>query len=274
MAGTVTWKEGHVPSADARLVVALVDASAGSDVGHVLASMQVKAPGAKPIPFQVNYKMSDVVEGASYRVVAALLDGELAWLNETGVEVAVPEPVITDVSVPLTYRPDLLKAEITGSIAGAGLDGSGSANSYASVVVVNPGTGQIIGFTAIAPVGAAPIPFSVAYSLTDVEPGADYIANATAWDGTVFWTGAGLTRVITKGNPTTGITIPVSAGPAPTAAPTSAPISPDPTLPVVPDYTSSGIGFGGFVLLLGAVTLAAFLLTWAWLGIRRGRRRR
>lgn len=273
VAGTVTWGEDHVPTKDARLVVALVDVSAGDKLGTALASVVVPAPGPKPVPFQLTYQRADAVAGAKYSVVAALVDGDLAWVSETGVAVPVPEPVISGVAVPLTYRPDLLKAQVTGSLTASGLDGSGSSTSYASVLIVNKATGEIIGFNVASPIGAAPVPFEVPYSLTGIDRTADYALTAYAWDGKVLWSAPALTPVITKGSPTTDVTVALAAAPTPTPAPTYAPIVSQAPVPPPPDYAERGLGVGAFLLLLIGATVAAFLIAWAWRQIRDRRRR-
>ena len=274
--GTVTWGESHVPGKDAMLVVSLVDATAGSNAGKVLSTTEVASPGNKPVAFTLSYSRAGLTDGDHYRVVAALLDGDLAWLNETGVAVPVPDPAITGVIVPLTFKPDLLKGQVSGIVTGDGLDGSGSPNSYTSVVLVNPGTGQIIGYDAVAPTGAAPVPFVIPYSLTDIDPAGDYVVNATAWDGTRMWTGAQLSPVITKGNPSIGVTVPLTAGAAPTLRPTDAPIAPGATIAPGPAGTGDGgLGFFGWIVLLVAITAGTALLSWSVMELRaRNRKRR
>jgi len=276
ISGTVTWSENHVPGKAARLIVALVDASAGANAGEVIATTEVASPGAEPVPFVLGYSRVGLTAGDHYRVVAELIDGDLAWLNETGVAVPVPDPAITGVEVPLTFMPDLLKAQVSGIVTGDGLDGSASPTSYTSVVLVNPGTGEILGYDAVAPMGAAPIPFVIPYSLSAIDPAADYLVNATAWDGTRMWTATQLSRVITKGNPVMGVTAPLAAGPAPTPGPTSAPIVPDASVAPGPMLTGDGgIGFFGWIILLIAITAGAALLSWSVMELReRGRRRR
>jgi len=273
--GTVTWGENHVPGKDAMLVVSLVDASAGTSAGKVLATTEVASPGGAPVPFTLLYSRTGLAAGDHFRIVAALLDGDLAWLNETGVAVPVPDPVISGVGVPLTFMSDLLKAQVSGIVTGEGLDGSASATSYASVVLVNPGTGQIIGYHAVAPIGGAPIPFVIPYSLADIDPAGDYLVNATAWDGTRMWTGTQLSRVITKGNPTGGVVVPVAAGPASGTRPTSGPIAPGATVPAGPVTTGDGaIGFFGWILLLAAITTGTALLSWSVMELRARNRKR
>jgi len=258
------------------LVVSLVDATAGSNAGKVLSTTEVASPGNKPVAFTLSYSRAGLTDGDHYRVVAALLDGDLAWLNETGVAVPVPDPAIADVVIPLTFMPDLLKAQVSGIVMGDGLDGSASATSYTSVVLVNPGTGEILGYEAVAPIGAAPIPFVIPYSLNDIDQAGDYLVNGTAWDGTRMWTATQLSRVITKGNPVIGVSVPLAAGPAPTPRPTSAPIVNDATVPPGPVVTGDGgIGFFGWIVLLIAITAGTALLSWSVMELRdRGRKPR
>ena len=271
----MTWRENHVPSKDAKLIVALVDASAGANAGTVLAQTEQASPGAKPVAFTLTYARAGIAAGDHYSVVAKLIDGDLAWLNETGVAVPVPDPAIADVVIPLTFMPDLLKAQVSGIVMGDGLDGSANATSYTSVVLVNPGTGEILGYDAVAPIGAAPIPFVIPYSLNDIDQAGDYLVNGTAWDGTRMWTSTQLSRVITKGNPVIGVTVPLAAGPAPTPRPTSAPIAPSTVAPGPVQTGDGGIGFFGWIVVLIAITAGTALLSWSVMELRdRGRKRR
>ena len=261
--GTVTWAESHVPGPTARILVELANASPGTSAGQVLAQQLISAPGPKPVPFKLAFAQSEVVAGATYRVVGALIDGDYAWLNETGVAVPVANSPVTGVVVPLTFRPELLKAEVSGSITGDGLNGSGSSTSYASALIVNGKTGQVIGFDATSPFGVSPVPFVVPYSLGDVVPADDYVLQATAWDGTAFWRSNLLTKVITNSNPTAGLIVGVStvasAAPAPTPQPAPVPES------------SGGIGLLGFMALLIAAVAAAALLAWTIQELRKRR---
>ncbi|MFN8629163.1 MAG: YbaY family lipoprotein [Chloroflexota bacterium] len=212
ISGTVTWGERHVPTNASRLLVALLDTSSGDGAGRVITSQVLANPGMQPVVFSLSYARADLPAGDHYRVVAALLDGDLAWLNRDGVAVPVPEPAISGVVVPLSFKPDLLKAQVSGIVTGDGLDGAAAATSYASVVLLNETTGEILGYDAVSPIGAAPIAFSIPYSLTDIDQGGNYIVSATAWDGTRPWTQTQFARVITKGNPSVGVT--ARSGPA------------------------------------------------------------
>lgn len=272
----MTWGERHVPTNASRLLVALLDTSSGDGAGRVIASQVLANPGMQPVVFSLTYARADLAPGDHYRVVAALLDGDLAWLNRDGVDVPVPEPAISGVVVPLSFKPDLLKAQVSGIVTGDGLDGAAAATSYASVVLLNETTGEILGYDAVSPIGAAPIAFSIPYSLADIDQGGNYIVSATAWDGTRLWTQTQFARVITKGNPSVGVTVPLGPGPAPSPRPTDAPIIVDPSFPPAPDLNGDpGIGFFGFILLLAAVTAGTALLSWSVMEFRaRARRKR
>src|SRR3954447_8635126 len=228
--GTLTWNEAHQPTADARAVVLLVEGTNGPSQGKTVTSVSIKDPGPKPVRFELAYPLASVTKGNPYRLYAGLVDGDNAWVTPIGVSVDVPSPLIAGVELPLAFRPDLLKAAVGGTIAGVGLDPARDPESYGTALVIKVDTGETAGFQLISPTGAAPVPFSVPYDPTTLDPNAAYVARGSIWDGTTLWAADSGVPVITKDHPRTGVTLTVtqavtpsaSASPRPTAAPTPA----------------------------------------------------
>jgi uncharacterized lipoprotein YbaY len=236
--GTLTWKENHVPTKDARAVVVLVEGGNAASQGTTVATTSIRDPGPKPIKFELAYPTAKIKANAVYRVYAGLADGNLAWVTPTGVKVDVPSPLIDGVELQLDYRPDLLKAAVGGTITGVGLDPSRSPDAYGTALVIRVDTGETVGFQLLSPVGAAPVPFSVPYDPRTLDPNADYVARGSMWDGTTLWAADAGVPVITKSNARSGVvltvtqavtpsaspsaTVPPSVAPAPTPAPSAA----------------------------------------------------
>jgi uncharacterized lipoprotein YbaY len=235
--GILTYKEPHELSADARSVVVLVEGSSGPTQGTTVASTLIDG-GPQPVPFSLTYPFSAIKDGTDYRLYAGIVDGDLAWVTPIGVAVKVPQAELNDVVIPLQFRPDLLKAAVSGTITGVGLDPARDPESYGTALVIRVDTGETIGFQLISPTGAAPVPFSVPYDPTTVDSAADYVARGSVWDGTALWnTNVGV-PVITKGNAVSGVVLTVTAVPSPTPTPTVAP-TPAPSAEVT-EPTSSG----------------------------------
>jgi hypothetical protein len=140
-----------------------------------------------------------------------------------GVVVDVPQPEISGLELPLLFRPDLLKAAVTGTLTGVGLDPARDPEAYGTALVIRVDTGETIGFQLISPTGATPVPFSVPYDPDAVVDEADYVVRGSIWDGTQLWNTDVGTPVITKGNARNDVILTVTAVPVATPAPTLAP---------------------------------------------------
>ena len=147
-----------------------MDGTAGAAEGTTVASTEIKNPGPQPVAFELAYPFSQIKSGDTYRLYAGIVDGDLAWVTPIGVQVAVPQPLIEGVVLPLEYRPDLLKAAVTGTITGVGLDPARDPDSYGTSLVIEVNTGATIGFQLIEPAGAAPVPYSVPFDPSTITP--------------------------------------------------------------------------------------------------------
>jgi hypothetical protein len=150
---------------------------------------------------------------------------------------------------PLAFRPDLLKAAVSGTIAGVGLDSARDPEAYGTALIVRVDTGETVGFELISPTGAAPVPFSVPYDPATLDPAADYVARGSIWDGTTLWNVDSGVPVITKDNARSGVVLTVTAVPQPTPAPTATPA------PVPAPAGDGGPGLLAILVILGLAVL-------------------
>ncbi len=266
--GTLTWSEQHQLTADARAVVLLVEGTAGPAAGTIIASTTMTDPGPQPVPWKLAYPFSALVPGESYRLYAGIVDGDLAWVTPIGVPVQTGVALVENVELPLAFRPDLLKGSVTGTITGVGLDPTRDPGAYATAIVIKVSTGEAIGFQFIDPTGAVPIPYSVPYDPSTIDPTADYVVRGSVWDGTTTWASPAGVPVLTKGNARTDVQLVVTPvatpAPSPSATPTPA-ATPAPTAtpaPVAPADTGGGAGTILIVLLViaGVVGAGAYVI--------------
>lgn len=252
--GTLTYKEDHDLTREARAIVLLVEGKGGPQEGNIVASTSIRDPGPIPVPFKLAYPMSTVSAGESYYLYAGIQDGDLAWVTPVGVSVKVPWPLTEDVELPLAFRPDLLKGAVSGTITGVGLDPAGDPEAYGTAFIVRVDTGETVGFQVITPVGAAPVPYSVPYDPASIDPKADYVAQGSIWDGTTLWVTSEGVPVITKNNARSNVVLAVTAVPSPSPTPTAAP-TPAPSPAVEPPPADSDGGGLPIALILGLVAL-------------------
>ena len=209
--------------------------------------------------FELAYPFSQIKSGDTYRLYAGIVDGDLAWVTPIGVQVAVPQPLIEGVVLPLEYRPDLLKAAVTGTITGVGLDPARDPDSYGTSLVIEVNTGATIGFQLIEPAGAAPVPYSVPFDPSTITPNADYVARASVWDGTTLWNTPVGVPVITNSNPKSDVVLTVTPGVTPNPSPSPSPSAPAP-----------GGSDNGTVILLAilAIIILVVIGGYAWMRSR------
>ena len=266
--GTLTWREQHQLTPAAVAVVLLVEGSAGPDAGTIVASTRMTDPGKQPVPWQLAYPFSALVQGEAYRLYAGIVDGDLAWVTPIGVPVATGVPLVEGVELPLAFRPDLMKGTVTGTITGVGLDPAGNPAAYGTALLIRVSSGETIGFQVVQPVGVVPVPYSVPYDPTTIDPNADYVARGSIWDGARLWESPAGVPVITKGNARSEVQLVVTPvpTPTPTPAPTGTPLpTPAPTATAAPaPPADSGGGIGSILLVLlvigGVIAIAVVVI--------------
>ena len=231
--GVLTWDEEHEPSAEARAYVTLVEGSEGPNQGTVIATLVIEDPGDKPVEFELQYDLDDTESDRTYSLWGGLVDGDLAWVSADGRPIDAPEPFTDDVRLRLSFRPDLLKAAVSGTINGIALNTS-SPDAYATVVIDRVDTAETVGYQIVSPAGLTPIAYSVPFDRDDIDENAIYVVRAAVWDGETRWETQVNTPVITDGNPLGGVDLAVTEvatpeptpTPSPTPAPSAAPVAP------------------------------------------------
>jgi hypothetical protein len=234
-------------------------------VGHY----QKKNPGQQPINFSVTLDPALLVPTSDTWLYATLVDGTNAWTSAAGTPVATNGAPLTDISVPLTFRPDLIEGEVTGAITG--LPSTISLDAWAMAFVLDQETGDVLGLQSGAIIGSTFVPFTVPFLIEDLDPNKTYVAGATVFDDVNTYRSEAGVPVITNGNPYSGINLAViQAGPsptpsqAPTATPTATPTAVATAAPTTarvatatPGSGSSG-GGGGLdpLAIAGIVALA------------------
>ena len=127
-------------------------------------------------------------------------------------------------------------------------------------MIIKVTTGETLGFQLVSPAGAAPVPFSVPYDPTSVDPNADYVARGSMWDGTTLWAMDSGVPVITKDNARSGVVLTVTEAVVPGASPSAAPVATPAPAPLPPEQDNRFNGFAIFVVIgLGVLALVGVL---------------
>jgi uncharacterized lipoprotein YbaY len=262
VSGTLVYREPATLSGVAKAVVALVDEGNGSSVA-VVASEVIETPGQQPVAFSLTYATADIQADRTYTIRAAIVDGDNAWVSATGAPVITNGAPSSGVLVSLTYRPDLLLGEVTGTLTG--IDEPLGDGASAVTMVVRPDTGAVLGFDARPQPGAsAPIPFSVPFNVADVDPDVTYVVTGEITDGEQSWESATSPKVITGGNPLSGVEVQLVAVATPTPSPSPSPTPAPSATPVPTPSPEEGGGIPPWLILVFAVIviggIAAYLL--------------
>ena len=242
--GTLSYREPYQLTGNAFAVVALVRGSVRPSESSIVASTIDRDITTVPAKFELSLEGVTIDPSQTYTVQATIVDGDNAWVTGEGV------PVLTkgnpsDVAITLDYQPDVLKAAVSGQIAG--VDVAPAPNAYAMAVLVDPSTGESLGIDVRSVTDGLPVAFSVGYTITDIQPTQEYVVTAEVGDSASTWRNAAGVPVITNGNPKTGVQVvvtPVSiASPSPSAT-----ASPSPSATPAP-IPAPGIGTSGNLLL-------------------------
>jgi uncharacterized lipoprotein YbaY len=268
--GSATYKEPYQLSNDAVFEVAVVQVDPNGPTVVAVGHYQKKNPGQQPLAFSVPLDPALLVATSDTWLYATLVDGTNAWTSAAPVPVATNGAPISDVQVPLTFRPDLIEGEVTGAITG--LPSDIGLDAWAMAFVLDQSDGTVLGLQSGAILGSTFVPFSVPFLIENLDPTKTYVAGATVFDDTrTFRSEAGV-PVITNGNPYSGINLAVieinpspsptatpAATPAPTAPPTAAPTTAPTTAPAPSATPGSSTGGGGGIdplVLAGVLALA------------------
>ncbi|MEO8230286.1 MAG: YbaY family lipoprotein [Chloroflexota bacterium] len=248
--GTLGYPEPHPLSADAVAAVVLVQGSAEPDQNPIVASQIVRAPDSRPVAFRLVYDATLIDPNATYSVQAEIVDGAHAWATGRGTVVIPKTGSAARIELVLSYRPDLVKGEVTGSLTGADITPTEAA--YAVAVLTDPPTGQSLGMDLLPTVGSIPVPFSIPFALSGIDPATDYLVGAQIVDPDWTWQNQAGVPVISRGNPISDVQVVVALAAAAAPSPT-----PSPSLGQAPPAPSGDIGSGIVVLVLALITGAA-----------------
>ena len=187
----------------------------------VVGEQNIFNPGAVPIAFSVVLN-SSYDPATEARLWAVIRDGDDVWTTAgAGLAVAGPSGPTENVVVGMFFRPDLIEADVTGTITGTPADLS--ANAWSMTWVVDTTNDKIIGADSSLVNGVTPIPFLVGFTVADISTDAEYVVQAAVFDGEREFRnpeGVGV-PVITGGNPFKDVEVTV-AQVSPSTSPTPA----------------------------------------------------
>jgi len=256
--GTLVYRE-HIQLTDVAVAeIAVVQVVGRNHTVVVVGRQTIKNPGQVPIAFDVALDQSVLDTSVDTELWALITDGDNAWTTAEGVAVATNGAPSQNVLVPLTFRPDLMEGVVTGTVTGAGTDLSPDAISV--TWLLDSTTLAIVGFDSSLASGLDPIPFSVPFSVADLDRTQAYEIQAFVYDGPNTWTTNEGIPVITNGNPLSDIVATVSQitpFPSATPGPSLAP-SPSPA-PTTPPATGGGGIDPLWILLIGVAVGAAVI---------------
>ncbi len=264
VAGTLTFREPYKLTGDALAVVVLVKGTATATESSIVVSEIDRDISKVPYSFSLDISDVKIDPAKTYTIQATIIDGPEAWVTGQGVKV-LTKGNPTDVDVTLTYRPDLLKADVTGQITAVGLDLS--ADAYSMAVLIDAETGDSLGIDVRTVTDGLPVRFAIPYTITAINKNDDYVVTGEVGDQGMTWRNAAGVPVITNGNPTSGVQVVVtevvtpspSPSPSPTATPSPSPVA-SPSEPVETTGTSSGNLLAIIILLAIVAAVAAFFI--------------
>jgi uncharacterized lipoprotein YbaY len=205
----------------------------------VVATQVIQTPGQQPIAFSIAYATADIDPDRTYTIRGAIVDGDNAWVSAEGVEVVTGGAPSSGVVVRLTFRPDLLLGEVSGTLTG--IEGSLGEDASSVTMIVQQETGVVLGFDARPQVGAsAPIPFAVPFNVAEVDPDAAYVVVADVTDGDRSWETVNPPAVITDGNPFVDVAVVLAAVATPSPSPSPTPMPSATPAPAPPPAEEEG----------------------------------
>jgi uncharacterized lipoprotein YbaY len=233
-------------------VVALVEGKGKATSSPIVSTQIIDPAGQAPIAFRVTYDPSRLAPDAVYTIPAGLFDGEQAWVTSKGIPV-ITNGVQSGVDVTLSYRPDVAKGEVTGSVTGVGISLEPDATSVS--VLIDVDTGLSLGVDLTYPT-SLPAPFAVPFAVSDLQEDGTYVVQAELTSGNTSYANAAGVPVITNGHPLSGVQVVVSevAVASPSPSPSPVPTASPPPAPE-PDR-----GLDGGTLLLPLLVIGALIL--------------
>jgi uncharacterized lipoprotein YbaY len=186
----------------------LVEGAGKPTAGSIVASTLLTNVGQEPIAFELTYSNANIDPNTTYTVVAAIQDGDRKWSTPAGTPVITKGAPTSGLDLVLVYRADLAKGAVTGAISG--VDINLSATAFSATVVLDLASDTSIGFDVnLEPIGV-PIAFKVPFDPADIDQDRSYVVTAGIFDASSRWVNDTGVPVITKGNPLSGVTVPVA----------------------------------------------------------------
>ncbi|HET8784440.1 MAG TPA: YbaY family lipoprotein, partial [Candidatus Limnocylindrales bacterium] len=217
ISGTLTYVEPATLSPTARALVVLVEGAGKASAGSVVASEMIIEPAQVPVPFTLDYSHVAIDQDVTYTLQATIVDGDRTWVTTTGTPVITRGNPTSGLTLALTYRADALKGDVTGSISG--VDITLGDEAFSAAVLLDLATDTTVGIDVHLQPGSTPIRFAIPFDPAKIDPATDYVVAAGIVDQEDRWVNREGVPVITKGNPISDVTVPVSAV-ALTTAPT------------------------------------------------------
>ena len=212
----LTYAEPAPLSPDAHALIVLVEGAGKASAGSVVASEIVDEPAQVPVPFLLDYSHVAIDQGVTYTLQATIVDGDRTWVTTTGTPVITKGNPTSGLTLALTYRPDVLKGDVTGSISG--VDIQLGTEAFSAAVLLDLTTDTTVGIDVHLQPGQTPIRFAIPFDPAKIQQTTDYVVGAAIIDEPNRWENRQGVPVITKGNPISDVTVPVSAVVAATPA--------------------------------------------------------
>ena len=169
----------------------------------------ISEPAQVPVPFVLDYSHVAIDQGVTYTLQATIVDGDRTWVTTAGTPVITKGNPTSGLTLALTYRADVLKGDVTGSISGVDIQLSNEA--FSAAVLLDLATDTTVGIDVHLQPGSTPIRFAIPFDPARIDSTADYVVGAAIIDEPTRWENRTGVPVITKGNPISDVTVPVSA---------------------------------------------------------------
>jgi uncharacterized lipoprotein YbaY len=175
----------------------------------------INEPAQVPVPFALDYSHVAIDQDVTYTLQATIVDGDRTWVTTTGTPVITKGNPTSGLTLALTYRADVLKGDVTGSISGVDIELGNEA--FSAAVLLDLATDTTVGIDVHLQPGQTPIRFAIPFDPAKIDSATDYVVGAAIIDEPSRWENREGVPVITKGNPISDVTVPVSAAVSSTA---------------------------------------------------------
>jgi putative lipoprotein len=220
VSGEITYKGNPEIPDGATVTVQIEDTSLADAPAEVIGEQIITDATEFPIPYEVSYDADQIIDNHTYTMRARIegADGSLLYINDTAIPVITRDNPTEDVEIPV------IEVAAAGGGEGAAVTGD---VTYAqrialpedAIVTVQiqdtslaDAPAKVIGEQVIETNGRqVPIPYSVSYDPGVIDERFTYTMSAriTNSAGDLLWINDTAIPVITQGNPTEGVVIPV-----------------------------------------------------------------